>query len=451
MMDFRDKVVGCFFGMAVGDAIGTSVRGMKREAITQCFKRMDDFKDVRPFLGKGIKQYRMQGLYGSLMQSALVVGDSLLKNRKVDVEDISKNMVEMSKGGNENSFGVFRHIRGSFRKSIEEIPNRINPPLAESRTDFGDYTAMSVPLALYFNKKQSIMMKSCMDVGLLMSMHVWEVIGLGVNGFIISRLMDEEVSDLELHSLNSEKILSEAAEYCCEMEGKFQESYPGLWNDLGERAPAMSRTLSALYKKIDNQDDVNLSKWICENAAGYLKAPVMHPSQGYVLTLMPLAISLLLKPEQSFSSILANTVGQGRETDKLGVMAGAWAGALYGYDGMPDKFKSGLVNSTEIRLRGEALANHKYSKKLKDIYEMESRLTFKEFEDSRRFISKKTKKLIKKPVKSMGVLDEQNVADPVIPGKEDVYGWRKFHRDKTRNKRDRRRNLEVIGDEDDDE
>jgi ADP-ribosylglycohydrolase len=171
MMDFRDKVVGCFFGMAVGDAIGTSVRGMKREAIAQCFKRMDDFKDVRPFLGKGIKQYRMQGLYGSLMQSALIVGDSLLKNRKVDVEDISKNMVEMSKGGNENSFGVFRHIRGSFRKSIEEVPNRINPLLAESRTDFCDFTAMSVPLALYFNKKQSIMMKSCIDVGLLMSMY----------------------------------------------------------------------------------------------------------------------------------------------------------------------------------------------------------------------------------------------------------------------------------------
>ena len=75
MKNFQDKVVGCFFGMAVGDAMGTGVRGLKREAVTQCFKRMDDYKDVRPFLGKGIKQYRMQGLYSSQTQSALVVTD----------------------------------------------------------------------------------------------------------------------------------------------------------------------------------------------------------------------------------------------------------------------------------------------------------------------------------------------------------------------------------------
>lgn len=451
MKDFQDKVVGCFFGMAVGDAMGTGVRGLKREAITQCFKRMDDFKDVRPFLGKGIKQYRMQGLYSSMTQSALVVGDSLLKNRKLDVQEISNKLFEMSKGGNENSFGVFRHSRSSFRKSIEEIPNRLNPFLSDSDTDFCDFSAMSVPIALYFKNNQSAIMKSCIDVGLLMSKHPWEVVGLSLNGFIIARLLMEEVSDLESHSLNSEKILSEAVEFCGEIEENFKGIQPGLWNDLGERAPAMSRTLSVLSKKINSLDESNLSKWICENASGYLKAPVMHPSQGYVLTLMPLAVSLLLKPEQNFSSILANTLGQGRETDKLGVMAGAWAGALYGYEGIPAKLKSSLVNSNEIRVRGEALGNRKKSKNTKDIYEMESGLTFKEFEDSRKFISKKTKKQIQKPVKSMGVLDEENVVDPLIPGKEDVYGWRKFHRDKSRNKRDRRRNMGIIDDDDEDE
>ncbi|MGV7220435.1 MAG: ADP-ribosylglycohydrolase family protein [Nitrospinales bacterium] len=451
MKDVNDKVVGCFFGMAVGDAMGTGVRGLKREAITQCFKRMDDFKDVRPFLGKGIKQYRMQGLYSCLTQSALVVGDSLLINRKVDVLDISKKLSEMSKGGSENSFGVFRHSRGSFRKSIEEIPNRLNPLIADFRNDFCDFTAMSIPPALYFKNKRTAIIKACIDVGILMSKHPWEIIGLALNGFIIDQLLKEEVSDLDSHSLNSEKILSAAVEYCNEVENFFQEIYPGLWIEMGERAPAISRTLRALFDKINGLDEGNLSKWICENASGYLKVPVMHPSQGYVLTLMPLAISHLLKPEQNFSSILANTLGQGRETDKLGIMVGAWAGALCGYEGIPAKFKTGLVNSNEIRVRGEALGKRKQSKKLKDIYEMESGLTYKEFEDSRKFISKKTKKQIQKPVKSMGVLDEENVLDPLIPGKEDVYGWRKFHRDKSKNKRDRRRNMEIIDDKDDEE
>ena len=451
MKNFQDKVLGCFFGMAVGDAMGTGVRGLKREAITQCFKRMDEYKDVRPFLGKGIKQYRMQGLYSSLTQSALVVSDSLLKNRKVDTEEISKELYELSKGGSENNFGVFRHCHGSFRRSIEEIPNRLNPHIADSNTDYCDYMAMSVPLALYFQNKESILMRSCIDVGLLMSRHPWEVVGLALNGFIITQLLMEEVADLESHTLNSEKLLSDSVKFCREVEENFQDIYPEAWNDLGERAPAMSRTLSVLHDKVNNLDEGSLSKWICENASGYLKTPIMHPSQGYVLTLMPLAVSMLLKPEHNFSSILADTLGHGRETDKLGIIAGAWAGALHGYDGVPEKFKTGLVNSNEIRIRGEALANRKFSKKFKKIYEMESGLTFKEFEDSRKFISKKTKKQIQKPVKSMGVLDEASIIEPAIPGKEDAYGFRKFQRDKSRNKRDRRRNMEIIKDEDDNE
>ena len=64
MDDFRKKIIGSWFGMAVGDAMGRPAKGLKPAAIRQIFGAMDGFKDVRSIMGKGIKDYRMQGLYG---------------------------------------------------------------------------------------------------------------------------------------------------------------------------------------------------------------------------------------------------------------------------------------------------------------------------------------------------------------------------------------------------
>ncbi|MBT5472286.1 MAG: hypothetical protein HOK41_16905, partial [Nitrospina sp.] len=66
-----DKVIGSFLGMAVGDAMGRAVNGLKPEAIRQIFGEIEDYKDVRNIIGKGIKRYRMQGLYGAPTQCAL--------------------------------------------------------------------------------------------------------------------------------------------------------------------------------------------------------------------------------------------------------------------------------------------------------------------------------------------------------------------------------------------
>ena len=69
MNDTHKKLVGSWFGMAVGDAMGRPAKGLKPAAIRQIFGTMDSFKDVRPIIGKGIKGYRMQGLYGAPMEA----------------------------------------------------------------------------------------------------------------------------------------------------------------------------------------------------------------------------------------------------------------------------------------------------------------------------------------------------------------------------------------------
>ena len=47
-----EKVMGCFLGMAIGDAMGRAVNGLKPEAIRQIFGTIEDYKDIRNIIGK---------------------------------------------------------------------------------------------------------------------------------------------------------------------------------------------------------------------------------------------------------------------------------------------------------------------------------------------------------------------------------------------------------------
>jgi len=447
MDNFRDKVAGSWFGMAVGDAMGTGVRGLKPQTIAQCFKRDVGYKDVRPFIGKGVKGYRTQGLYGSLTQSALVVCDTLLQSRKADVDAIAKSLAHLATGGKEGGFGVFRHCRSSFRRTIEEFPVRPDLRRAGQRTDFCDYAAMSVPIALYFHDKKSAMMRACMEVGLLMSGHPWEAIGMALNGLLIARFLAEDSADVDPVGLGPEQILAAAAEFCVEAEELFKQTQAGLWEGLGDKGPALSRAFMGLGENFGKMDAVARMEWICKNASSYYRTPVNHASQGYVLTLLPLAVLMVSQPERGFASTLSDATNQGREADKLGVLVGAWAGALYGFSRIPADLKTGLVNAREIRIRGEALANRKGARGAKDLFAMESGLSHKENEDARKFDSGKTHKQARKAGKPMAIISAEDAVESLVPSREDSLGWRKYQRDKSRNKRDRRRNL---GPKDDD-
>jgi len=124
----------------------------------------------------------------------------------------------------------------------------------------------------------------------------------------------------------------------------------------------------------------------------------------------------------------------------LGALVGAFAGALYGFDKIPADWKSGLVNAKEIRLRAEALSARRGKKEQKDLFNMEAALTAKEFEEGKRCLTKETKKSSRIQMQSLDLWDEEE-EESSVPSKEDRAQWRKFQKEKTKSKRDRRKNI----------
>lgn len=426
-----DKIIGCLMGMAVGDAMGRAVNGLKPEAIRQIFGFIDDYKDVKKVVGKGIKQYRMKGLYGAPTQCALSVCDGILTNKKKFLEEALQNIQNLSKGGPENHFGVFRSSESCLWKAVDLLEDQpITEPTSQSSAT-ALFTSLSVPLALFHKKWSKTLATQCLNMALVFSSHPLEVMGTVLNGYLVTRFLT--LQEGELISQGKE-VLQEAAEICAQAEREYQERINVFEDEsIAKSKNAFSQTLEGLILQLEKPEKEAL-QWIVDNASAYTKREIRHPSQGFVLTLIPLALHWMLNHENKF--LLSSIFTQGRETEKLGVLAGAWSGALHGAQSIPENLKTGLVNSREIRLRGESLFQRRIKKDLKPLVNMETALTAKESEEAKRFQPKESKKILK-PI----TLDVWEEEDEIVPSKEDRAEWRKFQKEKTRAKRDRRKNL----------
>lgn len=436
MSDIDDKALGSWYGMAVGDALGQSVKGLKPETVKQYFKQVDAYHDVKPFVGKGIKRYRMQGLYGVQTQAALAVSEVLLATKKADPAAVADVLLRMSANGPEGYFGVFRRPEGCFYRAVESFPNRPDMAKSEDPHAFGAGFSLALPIAVFMKKNSVTFRAQCLGVARLLSRHPWELVGTVLAGYLVTRCFEldppERPGALGI-------LFADAARFCEEVETHLQEEHGDVWNGIEADPAAFSKTLRGLGERYAPGEGEACRKWIAGNASALTGREIVHPSQGHALTLLPLALLMLAETPGGFDAVLTATLNLGREADKLGTLTGAWAGALYGFEAIPPAWKSGLVNAKEIKARGEALARRKGWKGGKDLVTMELGLTSKEAEERKRFLPKEAKKPEKKKASLDDLWLEEEPRETLSQLKEDPYKWRQFERDKSRRKRDRRK------------
>ena len=436
----RDKGIGSWFGMAVGDAMGRSAKGLKPAAIRQIFGTMDDFKDVRTIMGKGIKNYRMKGLYGAPTQCALAVCSALLNNKKQFLKGAVKNFQELAKAGPEGYFGVYRNHSACLWRAVDLLDDLEEGQASEQNSSTALFATLAVPLALFQAKWSKTLARQCFEACLLMSRNRFEVVGTVLTGFLVTRFLALRSEESLLASVRQD-ILQEAEEICQQAEAEYLQSFPESEDGGAKGSNALSGALKGLADKSQEPDFLH---WLCEYANTFTRLEIRHPSQGFVLTLLPLALHcVLLPPESGFASTLTHSLSHGRETEMLGALVGAWAGALYGFDKIPATWKSGLVNAKEIRLRAEAISAGRTKKEQKHLFDMEAGMTAKEFEEGKRYLTKEIKKPSRTQMQSLDLWDEEESS---APSKEDRAQWRKLQKEKTKSKRDRRKNIPSLDD-----
>ncbi|QPJ62072.1 MAG: ADP-ribosylglycohydrolase family protein [Candidatus Nitronauta litoralis] len=427
-------------GLAIGDALGQATKGLKPEAIKQLYKRMDKFQDVRPFIGKGVKTYRMKGLYGCQMQMGLALGESLIRNKGLDEAAFGELLVRMSLAGPEGYFGVFRRPEGVFARSVMEFTNRMDPTEADWNTSFGSFFPLGVATALFYGRDSATFKEAVTRVGTMMSSHPWEISATAVSGFIALALCRKNVKE-SVSVLNDAKtLLEESASWVEQVE----QTCSVLEKESGP-VDALSKTLTEMAKRVESSSAEELQDWILENANQYLKQPLRYTTQGQALVLLPQALLQVLRSPDSFDGVMERTGSMGREAVKLCALTGAFAGALFGANAIGQEFMAGLVNVKEIKSRGEALTRRRFSGKGKDLVDMEMGLTRKEAEENRKYVPKTPRKpATDQPVSKHQLFEEMGVEwehDPLMEIRDNPRLRREFEREKSKKKKERRQRL----------
>ena len=274
----------------------------------------------------------------------------------------------------------------------------------------------------------------------MMSRNLCEITGLALTGHLVSRflLLKPESEEL-VHQ--AEQVLITAEELCQKIETQVQKTAPTLWNQTPEsKRGLLKQTLKSLREQWSFGCD-ELLNWICQNASDRHKIKITSPAQCYVLTLLPLCLLLVLREGREFDSTLTTGLNMGKEADKIGALVGAFAGAIYGWQEIPELWRSGLVNIKEILIRGKGLFSGRFPKTAKDLYEMELGLTTKEFDIGRKYFSKTPVNFLRPTPRPKLSWEDGDNKKPTIPEKSDALNWRRFEKDKSRAKKNRRKYL----------
>lgn len=103
----KNKVIGCLVGLAVGDALGTSVE----------FKERDTFEPVTDMRGGGVFQLN-PGEWTDDTSMALALADSILEKGTVDKVDLIQKFVKWYREGAYSHNGRCFDIGGTTRRSL---------------------------------------------------------------------------------------------------------------------------------------------------------------------------------------------------------------------------------------------------------------------------------------------------------------------------------------------
>lgn len=298
-----DKCKGALLGLAVGDALGTTLE----------FKSPGSFTPLTDMIGGGVFNLKA-GKWTDDTSMALCLADSLIEKEDFDSSDQLDRYLRWMKHGYNSSTGTCFDIGNATRQALY-LYERTQQPYCgdDSRDSAGNGSIMRLaPISIrYFNDSAQLakyaLMSSktthaapqCIDACIYMAM----LIAGAIRGF------------------DKEALLS-----------PLFATEPGFW---GEHAldPSIRAIAEGSFKRL-NPPDIYAS--------------------GYVVKTLEAALWAFYRTS-NFESGALKAVNLGDDADTVGAVYGQIAGAYYGMSGIPERWLRKLHRSLDIEVAAATL------------------------------------------------------------------------------------------------
>jgi ADP-ribosylglycohydrolase len=333
-------------GLAVGDALGAPLEGLSAQQIRSHYGLVRHYVDGVLAWKRKPYRWRMRGLYSDDTQQALALSDVLLEYGRVDQERLAD--LYLSLATPKGTFrGAHRGIGRSFRQVLAALEEGVPAHLTGQLTA-GIGAAMRIaPVPLYFGEKLDAMFASVMAASLMTHRDIRSLAGALAVAHTIQRLADGEPRDPCLLLWVASDLVKD--------EKKIAAEYAQIVIKLDRHRHSMSRAIAHAESLLDLPRDRAIARLVEEANLHGAEPACKRPTMGFPPACIPTCLYLLLTTG-SFEEAITEVVNQGGDTDTVGAILGAMAGAYYGVDAIPRRWLDGLQNREGIDARAIALA-----------------------------------------------------------------------------------------------
>lgn len=284
--DSLDKAKGALIGLAVGDAVGTTLEFLPRDRVT-----------IIDMIGGGVFKLK-PGEWTDDTSMALCLAETYLETKKMDVSIFRRNLLRWYRYGENSSNGRCFDIGNTTKTALEEYAKKGNDWFGNSSPESAGNAPVirQAPVSI-FNRKS-----------------------------LYKNLIESKQQCVATHgaaeSINSCQFLSLILHYLingCSKENTFS---PHVW-------PCTLRVLliNAGEYKQKKRDQIR--------------------SSGYVIDTLEAAMWAVWNTDNFRDAVLL-AANLADDADSVAATAGQIAGALYGYSGIPQEWKNKLVQHEHI-------------------------------------------------------------------------------------------------------
>ncbi|KAK2588728.1 hypothetical protein KPH14_001616 [Odynerus spinipes] len=324
----KSKFRGSMLGVLTGDCLGSPYEN--EDLLTNGMKLVLQ-KSLDKLEGPAYKAPVMQFTDDSAMTRC--VAESLVERGELDLIDLAKRFVksyyqEPNRGYGAGVVTVFQKLRGNKFKDVL-LPAREQ---FNGQGSWGNGGAMRVtPIALFAHQNYENLLDLTRKATEITHTHK-----IGIDGAILQAIAVQQC--LHLDPNNALNVCDFIEELICKMD-KIEQDEEGL--DLAEAQP-YKRKLNVMRKLISEDKEGPRSEEVIRHLGNNIVA--LHS--------VPTAIFCFLRAQKPITGIetenplrraIQYAITLGGDTDTIGSMAGALAGAFYG----EDKFSSNLLKHCE--------------------------------------------------------------------------------------------------------
>ena len=291
MSDLKNKVLGSFIGLAVGDSLGASVEFMPRGS----------FPNVTEMTGGGPFNLN-PGEWTDDTIMALCLAESLIKNKQFNQIDILNSWLAWYEFGHNSPKGYCFDIGSTTSGSLKYYSSVRTPTPGTSEYASGNGSIMRLsPVPAFYHSDKKLALEISWKQG----------------------------------NLTHNSIL---ANDCCKLLACYiLRAYEN--NNVFDLVPEFN-----FHHKVKNIADGKYKN----------KSQDQIKSGGYCIETLEAAVWAVYN-SSSFSEAVLKAVNLGNDTDSVGAVAGQIAGAIYGFDNIPIEWVDKLFRKDYLLDIGEKL------------------------------------------------------------------------------------------------